>query len=118
LVLVIVGERSGGVQDVDVTDGRIIRVTVGVGRSVTVRMMMMVIVGMEAAVGRKAEGGSSTGTPGTGVYVLTPGKKGVFEGGMNALRSSADPCFQAPGIEPVIREQPNNSVAAAGQNSL
>jgi hypothetical protein len=118
LVLVIVGERYGCDQPVAVTDGITITVTVGVSVSVAVRMIRIVIVGVALSVGRKAEGGSSIRAPGTGVCVLTPGRNGVLEGGMNALRSSADSCFQAPGIDPVIREQPNTSIAAAGQNIL
>jgi hypothetical protein len=116
LVLVIVGEIYGGFQNVGVTDGRTITVTVGVAVSVAVRMMRIVTVGMAVPVGSNADSGSSTKAPGTGVDVLTPGKKGVFDGGINAFRSSAELCFHAPGIDPVMREQPNTSIAAAGQN--
>jgi hypothetical protein len=101
-----------------VTDGRTMIVTVGVSVSVAVRMIRIVIVGVPVPVGSRPEGGSSMRFAAIGVEVLAPGRKGVFDGGRNALRSCADPSFQAAGIDPVIREQPNASSAAAGQNNL
>jgi hypothetical protein len=118
LVLVIVGERFGCDHPVDVTDGRIIIVTVGEDVAVSVIMIRIVIVGVDEADGRNAEGGSSSSTLEFGVGVPKPGRKGVFDGGKKALRSLAEPCFQAAGIDPVISEQPNISVAAAGQNNF
>jgi hypothetical protein len=118
LVLVIVGERFGCDHPVDVTDGRIIIVTVGEDVAVSVIMIRIVIVGVDEADARNAEGGSSSSTPEVGVGMLKPGRKGVFDGGKKALRSLAEPCFQAAGIDPVIREQPNTSIAAAGQNNF
>jgi len=118
LVLVIVGERFGCDHPVEVTDGRIIIVTVGEDVAVSVIMIRIVIVGVDEADGRNAAGGSSSSMLEVGVGVPKPGRKGVFDGGMKALRSLADPCFKAPGIDPVIREQPNTSIAAAGQNNF
>jgi hypothetical protein len=117
LVLVIVGEKYGADREVGVTDGRIIRVMVGADVPASVMMMRIVIVGVEVADGRKAVGGSSKIIVEVGVY-LPPGRKGVFEGGRKALRSLAEACFHAPGIDPVVREQPKTSSAAAGQNIL
>jgi hypothetical protein len=118
LVLVIVGEKYGADQEVGVTDGRMIRVTVVVGVSVSVMMTRIVTVCVGEAVGENAAGGSSISTVEVGLYMLKPGKKGVFEGGRKAFQSSADPCLNAPGIDPVIREQPKISTAAASQNIL
>jgi len=116
--LVIVGERFGCDQPVDVTDGRIMIVTVGEDVAVSVIMIRIVIVGVDEAEGRNAAGGSSSSKLEFGVGVLKPGRKGVFDGGKKALRSLAEPCFQAAGIDPVIREQPNTTIAAEGQNNF
>ena len=116
--MVTVGERFGCNQPVGVTDGRIIIVTVGEDEAVSVIIIRIVIVGVAEADGRNAAGGSSSSAPEFGVGVPKPGRKGVFDGGIKALRSLAEPCFQAAGIEPVIREQPNTSVAAAGHNNF
>ena len=99
-----------------VTDGRTYTVTVGVDVPVSVITMRSVIVGVGEAKGTIVAGGSSRSELESGVGETKPGRNGVLDGGANAFRSSAAPCFQASGIDPVVSEQPNTNIAAAGQN--
>ena len=65
-----------------------------------------------------AVAGSPRRSAAVGVRVAKFGRKGVFDGGINAARSLADPRLSAPGIEPLTREHPNTSAAAASQKIL
>jgi len=93
---VIVGERFGCRQTVGVTDGRIYIVTVGEEVPVSVITMRIVTVGVSEADGTIVAGGSSRSVAEIEVGETKPGRKGVFDGGMKALRSSAEPCFHPP----------------------